>query len=139
MQFLLSLAVTNWVGVIVAAIAAMIIGFIWYSPVLFGKQWMKAEHISPNESKKMMKNPWPYVGMFIMAIISAAALSVFFNALHVTTTSKGVEVAIGAWVFVATASFGMTMMSKRPKGMWVIESAHLFIAFIIIGAILVLV
>jgi hypothetical protein len=31
----------NYVAVLFAVVASMVVGFAWYSPVLFGKQWMK--------------------------------------------------------------------------------------------------
>ena len=32
---------SNWMGLVVAVIAAMAIGSVWYSKMLFGKQWME--------------------------------------------------------------------------------------------------
>ena len=32
----------NWVAIFAAAIAGMLIGVAWYSPLLFGKAWLKA-------------------------------------------------------------------------------------------------
>jgi hypothetical protein len=29
----------NWVAIIVAAIAVLIVGFVWYLPPLFGRRW----------------------------------------------------------------------------------------------------
>ena len=29
----------SWLGVIVGAVAAFLVGWLWYSPVLFGKRW----------------------------------------------------------------------------------------------------
>ena len=29
----------NWVAILVAAISTMIVGFVWYSPLLFAKAW----------------------------------------------------------------------------------------------------
>jgi hypothetical protein len=31
----------NWIAVIVAAVVNMVVGALWYSPQLFGKQWAK--------------------------------------------------------------------------------------------------
>ena len=31
----------NWFAVIAAALSTMVIGFIWYSPLLFAKPWTK--------------------------------------------------------------------------------------------------
>ncbi len=31
----------NLLAVIVAAVSTMVVGFIWYSPILFAKPWMR--------------------------------------------------------------------------------------------------
>ena len=35
------LAGVNWIAVIVATVAAFILGAVWYSKALFGNQWMQ--------------------------------------------------------------------------------------------------
>ncbi|MGE4062153.1 MAG: DUF1761 family protein [Rhodospirillaceae bacterium] len=32
----------NWLGAVVAALAAMVMGFVWYMPATFGTAWMNA-------------------------------------------------------------------------------------------------
>ena len=32
----------NLIGILVATLIGMVLGAIWYSPMLFGKQWMKS-------------------------------------------------------------------------------------------------
>ena len=44
----------NYLAVVLAALAAMVIGFVWYGP-LFGKQWMALMGFTPqsmDEAKK---------------------------------------------------------------------------------------
>jgi hypothetical protein len=31
----------NWLAILVAAISTMVVGFLWYSPLLFAKAWMR--------------------------------------------------------------------------------------------------
>ena len=45
----------NYLAVLVSAIIGMIIGALWYSPLLFGKLWMKLSGMTEkqlNEAKK---------------------------------------------------------------------------------------
>lgn len=42
----------NWVGVLGATFAAMIIGSLWYSPLVFGKRWMKLAGIDEKKAKE---------------------------------------------------------------------------------------
>ena len=47
---------TNWIGVILAAISAMVVGYVWYGP-LFGKPWMKLVGITKEDIEKVCRNP----------------------------------------------------------------------------------
>jgi len=44
----------NYLAIIAAAIASMLIGWLWYGP-LFGKQWMKLAGLKKSDMKKMKK------------------------------------------------------------------------------------
>ncbi len=39
----------NYLAVLVAAIVGMVVGFIWYSPKVFGKMWMKLSGVNPKD------------------------------------------------------------------------------------------
>lgn len=41
----------NWLAVIAGAIAAFILGWLWYSPKMFGKKWMEGVGLSPDSMK----------------------------------------------------------------------------------------
>jgi len=42
----------NFVAVVVAAVAYFVLGWVWYSPEVFGKAWMKELKISAKDIKK---------------------------------------------------------------------------------------
>jgi len=46
------MGVNLW-SVLVAAVATMILGFLWYSPLLFAKPWTLAMGYDPNDKAKM--------------------------------------------------------------------------------------
>ena len=43
----------NVVAVIIAAVANFIIGFIWFSPMVFGKRWQKLSGIDAKKMNEM--------------------------------------------------------------------------------------
>jgi hypothetical protein len=45
----------NFLAILVAAVAAFVLGALWYSPVLFAKQWMKAHGYTPDKLEAMKK------------------------------------------------------------------------------------
>ena len=42
----------NFYAVLVAALTTLVVGSIWYSPVLFGNAWMKETGLTEEELKK---------------------------------------------------------------------------------------
>lgn len=42
----------NFYAILVASLAPLVVGFIWYSPLLFGKAWMKETNLTDEELKK---------------------------------------------------------------------------------------
>ena len=63
----------NYLAILVATIAAAVLGMVWYSPALFGKAWMKLVGMSQKDleaAKKqgMAKNmAINFVATFVMA------------------------------------------------------------------------
>src|SRR5262249_62181168 len=44
----------NWAAIVVAALAKMVLGAVWYSPVAFGPAWMELVGRTPEETKAAM-------------------------------------------------------------------------------------
>jgi len=44
----------NWIAVLVGAVAAYLLGWLWYSPKLFGTKWMAGVGITPDDNTPMM-------------------------------------------------------------------------------------
>ena len=65
--------------VLVAAIATMVIGFLWYSPVLFARPWMLAMGYDPNDKARldeMRKGAGrTYAIAFLASLMSAFVLA----------------------------------------------------------------
>ncbi len=41
----------NFLGIFIASLIPMVIGFIWYNPKVFGTAWMKATGMTPEKAK----------------------------------------------------------------------------------------
>jgi hypothetical protein len=89
----------------------------------------------------MMKAAGPmYVLSLAAAIISAIVLQLFIGDLSITSAWMGAALGLVVWIgFVSMGNLGMAMLSRKPVKLYVLENLHLLIAFIIMGAILVLV
>ena len=83
----------NYVAVLVSAIVGFGIGGLWYSPLLFGKTWMKLINITQKEMKANKdKAKKGYIFMFVALLVMAYALSLFVNYAGATTLTAGLLV-----------------------------------------------
>src|SRR5580704_17432392 len=85
----------NWLAILLAVVAAMVIGAVWFSPVLFAKIWVR-EMGKPFEQ---LGNPvTSMVNAVIMYLISAVAMSLLFEAFRVVTVLDGLKIAAVVWI-----------------------------------------
>ncbi|WP_257099003.1 DUF1761 domain-containing protein [Pseudovibrio flavus] len=59
----------NWVAVIVGAIASFMLGWLWYSPVAFGKVWASGTGVDLDRPEKMpaLAMVSQFLGLFLMS------------------------------------------------------------------------
>src|SRR6266481_3394353 len=43
----------NWLAILVAGLSTMVVGFLWYSPLLFAKSWMREMGSDPNDMARI--------------------------------------------------------------------------------------
>ena len=126
----------NWLAIIVAGIAAWVVGAVWYSPPVFGKRWMtllgiKAEGGMPEGAGKAL------AGGFVLAIVTAFFLVIVVRALAATTFLEGAIVGLLVWLgFVVTHGISNVMFERRPPALFAITQAELAISFLVMGIIL---
>lgn len=93
----------NWWHIGVATLAGMVIGWLWYSPLLFGSQWIKASKVSKKELAASGNSPVPYVKALVGHFVVAIALAELVHVFAATTVWEGVQVGllVGVGLLVA--------------------------------------
>ncbi len=132
------LNVNIW-GVIISAVAFMVLGSLWYSPLLFGKQWMKLLGLTPDMKPHKKSIVLSYVGMTVSALVMAYVESVFMKNMFVTWQKDAFHVALLLWVgFIATSSAGEYLFNPKPK-MWRLYwiNAGYYLVQLVIGAFII--
>lgn len=142
----------NYWAILVAAIVNIVLGFLWYSPLLFGKPWMRLMNIDKkkmNESKKkgMTKN---YIVMIISTLVMTYILAHFvsyirtlnFSILSAPATfgfifSQAFQLAFWIWLgFVATVMLGSILWEGKPVKLYLINAFYYLVSFILMAVIL---
>ncbi|MDB5170203.1 MAG: hypothetical protein JWN82_599 [Candidatus Saccharibacteria bacterium] len=61
----------NYLAVLLATVAAMVVGYVWYNPKVFGNAWIKLAKIDPKASNMTWSMGSALVGSFLMAFVLA--------------------------------------------------------------------
>src|SRR3989344_954101 len=117
-----------FLGILLAAIANMILGMLWYNPLVFGKTWMKLTNIKPADIARMKKTgstTQAYLSSFLAAIITAYVLAIFLKMSAASTTAEGAVVGLLAWLgFVATTSLSEFLWTPKPRQLYWLNNGY---------------
>jgi hypothetical protein len=128
-------------SVLVAAVATMILGFLWYSPLLFAKPWTLAMGYDPNDKAKMdemRKGAGKLYGItFVASLISAFVLAKIIDVTTVNSALYGMKIGFAVWLgFVTTVQLTSTLFKKRPTKLYLIDTGYQLVCYLVMGAIL---
>jgi hypothetical protein len=136
MQAILSL---NYLAVLVVTIAGFLLGWLWYSPLLFVKPWMAemkftAEAMKAAAAKGMAR----YFAMGLAcALVSTFGLAVLIRAHGSPGWLKGAEFGLFVGVCVVGARlFNGGIWENRSLRLQAINLGHEVALFVLPGAIL---
>ncbi len=131
----------NYLALLGAAIASMVVGAIWYGP-LFGKPWMALSGMSQekiNAAKPKIGKSYAlmFAGSLVMSYVLAHAL-VFANAyLGASGASSGVMTGFWNWIgFIAPATLGNVIWEGKPWKLWILNNGYYLVSLSVMGVIL---
>ena len=136
-----SFAGINFWAVLVSAIATMVIGFLWYSPMLFANPWMRLMGIDPNDKTKLaelQKGAGKTYGLaFFASIASAVVLAKIIGVTSVNTIPYGMKIGFAVWLgFVTTVQLTGALFGKQPAKLYLINTGYQLVCYLVVGAIL---
>ena len=131
----------NLWAVLVAAIATMIVGFLWYSPVLFARPWMLAMGYDPEDKarlEELRKGAGRiYAITFVLGLIGAFVLAKIISGLTINSVLYGMKVGLAVWLgFVLPVQATDQMFGRRPFKLFLINTGYQVVCFLVMGAIL---
>lgn len=133
----LSVDVNFW-AVLVASIANIIIGALWYGP-LFGKAWMAMMNFTKADIKSMKLGAMTSMTLgFIGALITNYFLAVFIGVTSASTIFSGM--AIGFWIWLGFAmplNAGVFLWEGKSIKLFLFNTAQYLISILIASIILV--
>ena len=131
----------NLLSVLAAGIATMILGFVWYSPALFAKPWMREMGYDLNDKaklKEMQKSAGPTYGIaFLAGLVSAFMLGKILSITPIDSALYGMKLGFGVWLgFVATVQLTGALFMKSSMRLFAINTGYQLACYLVMGAIL---
>jgi hypothetical protein len=130
--------VSVW-GWVLGGLSAIVVGMIWYSPFLFGKQWGKALGVSEKQMNEGRAKVMPV--LILVSLLTAYILSIF-TVYFMRYTSKGAmmsgfDTAVLVWLgFAGTALVAHDVFDPRPKSKLYINLGNRLVTLVVMGLII---
>lgn len=124
----------NWLAILAAALAAFVLGGLWYSPILFGRIWQR--HSGLSDDAMARGNPALIFGLaFVLAFIAAAIFALFLGPDPALAFATGAGAAAGlCWV---ATSFGINYLFERKSPtLFAINAGYHTLQFTLTGLVL---
>lgn len=120
---------------LVAVVIKIVIGWVWYSPMLFLKQWQQVSGVTDEQMRGGMGKgmvTW-IVGALVMTFVLAHA--VYYAGAN--TVALGAAVGFVNWLgFIFVVQLDGWAADKRPFKLVAINSGSQLVSLLIMGAIL---
>jgi len=127
----------NLIAVVIAAVVNMGIGFLWYSPMLFSNQWVKAMGFNMEELKKKQKEMGPLYGLSLLGAVVMAY--VFGGVKEMTGTmdmTQTLSLAFMLWLgFVAPVQMTDVIFGGRKKEVFFINTGYQLAAMLAMAVV----
>jgi hypothetical protein len=127
----------NLIAVLLCGVASLVLGGLWYSPILFANAWQRGAGLS-DEQAKSGNMAVIFGGAFVLSLVAAYVFGMFLGNSMPLTGAVGAGFSAGlCWV---AGSFGINyLFERRPLGLWLINGGYHTLQFTVFGLILGLV
>ncbi len=128
----------NFWAVLVSIVTNMVIGALWYSPVLFGNVWLKligkkAEEISKEDANKSMSFS------IIPAVVSIGSLAFVLSLVNPGTLVDAIIVAsVIAVGFIGMAAFNLVLFENRSVALTILNTGYSFVSLNVAAVVMTL-
>lgn len=134
----------NYLAVIGAAAASMVLGGLWYGP-LFGKTWMGLSGMASAELEAAKRRGMAKlylltaVGSLVMAYVLAHSLIFASAYLNVTGPQAGLMAGFWSWLgFIAPVTLGTVLWENKPWRLWLLNNGYHLLSLLVMGAVVAL-
>jgi hypothetical protein len=128
----------NWLAVVVALVASMVLAKTWFTPKTFGNPWRKYTGVTPADSKKAGKKPIILTLFANIVTVVALAAAITICSVFFQNSSVWLALVVGfiAWLaFSATTLATHNAFEQKPQNLTLINNGYQLALFLIISLI----
>jgi len=118
----------------------MVVGFLWYSPILFAKAWVREMGYDVNDKARMdemKKSAGRRISVLLLPVSCRLYLALFFHEMHVQSIEIALLVAFHVWLgFVATVQLTGVLFMKQSMKLFAINTGYQLVCYLVMGAII---
>ena len=127
--------IVNLLAVLIAAVAGMAIGALWYSPAILGRPWMRAMGIDGSKMQEMKKDGLgkTYFANFVGELVTAYVLASFIA----LSPSSIYAIAFWAWLgFMVPIIMDSVLWEKRSWNLFFINAGHNLVVILLMAFVI---
>lgn len=127
------------IAIAASGFAAVIIGYIWYHPRVFGGAWMRMSNITPEMAERGKKR-MPLMAIFglLAAMLVAYVMSYVSAAWGFYEWTGALQLGFWCWVgFVAPTMLGSVLWEQKPFRLYLINTLYWLVAFLVMAQMIV--
>lgn len=129
----------NWLAVILATLASMVVGSVWYMPQVFGNTWMKLAKVDPKKA-----NDGGARAIILTLFVSLITAYVLAHVAYLSNAFFGhaflqdaLTTAFWVWLGFTAARFTThDAFEGRPARLTIINIAHELVTLLAMGLVI---
>ena len=121
----------NIAGIITATFSGMVLGGLWYSPILFGKQWMAAI----NKTPETIGTPTgPMIGSIVASLLTATGISILYSFIGIEQLIDAITIGLCLGVLIVfPALLSDNLFCGWGTRLLVIQSGYRILAILLMS------
>ena len=124
----------NLLAVLAAAVSAFVLGGLWYSPLLFGSVWKKANGFSSDQPTS--GGAKIFIISFVLSLVMAANLAMFLNDPKTTLVWGATAGFLAGFGWIAMGIGIVSLFERRSTSYVLVNGGYMTLALVVMGAIL---
>ena len=128
----------NWIAVVIGALSYFALGALWYSKILFAKQWLMFTKINPKDPDATKGMGLLMFMSFVWMFITAVGIAILKDRIgDISGWLGGVKLGTVTGVCFGVSAISISYLyEKRPAGLYWINGGYTLLGNIIAAVII---